>query len=157
MTKEKISEFTLKISQANRSEIIVILYDMALQYIEDAMAFCNEGKHLEMRENCGYAGKVLSDLTGALNYDNELAVLLRNSYTYIQSLISFSVIKGRTKELEKAEKMLTGLRDSFKKVAADDTSSAVMGNSETVYAGLTYGKKAYLDSLTTEVSRGYTV
>lgn len=157
MTKEKKNEFTLKISQANRSEIIVLLYDIALEYIDEAKTFCDEKEYIRMRESCGYAGKVVSDLIGALRYDNGLAILLRNSYTYIQSLISMAVIKRRKDELEKSEKMLKGLRESFKKVAMEDTSSPVMGNTEAVYAGLTYGKKAYLDSLTTEVTRGYTV
>lgn len=157
MTKEKINEFTLKISQANKSEIIVILFDMALQYITDATDACSKEDYAVMRDNCGYAGKVVSDLIGSLNYNNELAVALRGCYTFIQSQISLALIKRRIDELNVAKRMLTELRGSFEEVAKQDTSGPMMGNSETVYTGLTYGRKAYLDNLTTEVSRGFKV
>lgn len=158
MTKEKINEFTLKISQANKSEIIVILYDMAIQYIDDAMDSCNQNSYDKMRDECCYAGKVISDLIGSLKYDNELSVALRQCYTYIQSQISLAAIKRSNKELELAKRLLLELRGSFAEIAKQDNSRPLMGNTETVYAGLTYGRKASaLESLTTEVSRGFKV
>ena len=36
MTKELKQEFTLKISQANKSQLVVILYEMMLTYIGEA-------------------------------------------------------------------------------------------------------------------------
>ena len=37
MTKEQKQEFTRRISQANKSGMIVILYDIFLAYIQDAL------------------------------------------------------------------------------------------------------------------------
>lgn len=36
MTRERKQEFTLKITQANKSQLIVILYEMLLAYMEEA-------------------------------------------------------------------------------------------------------------------------
>lgn len=157
MTKEKISEYTLRISQANKSELIVILYDMALTYIDDAEAAVRENNHEGLKENCKNAGKVVSELLGTLDYSNELALSLRQCYTFIQSQIMMAVVKNREDELVASKRMLSSLRESFAEIAKKDTSEVLMGNSQNVYTGLTYGRKAVYDSLTTEVKRGFTV
>ena len=36
MTNEKKQEFTLRVSQANKTEMLVIIYDIFLEYLEDA-------------------------------------------------------------------------------------------------------------------------
>ena len=36
MTKERIREYTLKITNASATGIIVIMYDLAIEYIEEA-------------------------------------------------------------------------------------------------------------------------
>ena len=157
MTKEKINDYTLRISQANRSEMIVILYDMANQYIEDAILAAEGNDHEALRDNAGKAGRVVSDLIGALDYENELAALLMQCYSFIQSQISLAVIRNRRDELDIAARLLNELGSSFREIAKTDNSKPVMGNSEAIYAGLTYGKSAVYDSLTTEVNRGFTV
>ena len=45
MDKEKKQEFTVRITNANRSQLVVILYDMILVYIEDAKVFLKDGNH----------------------------------------------------------------------------------------------------------------
>ena len=37
MTGQEINEFTVKISQANKTGLIVIMYEMAIKYIDDGM------------------------------------------------------------------------------------------------------------------------
>ena len=36
MTKEKIQDYTRRISLANKTEMVVILYDILITYLEDA-------------------------------------------------------------------------------------------------------------------------
>ena len=38
MTKELKQEYTLKITQANKTQLVVILYEMLLTYLEDAVS-----------------------------------------------------------------------------------------------------------------------
>ena len=157
MTKEKINEYTLRISQANRSELIVILYEMALDYIGAALRALDDSDHDSLRLECGRAGKVVSDLIGALDYKYELSNSLRQVYTFIQSRISLAVVRNSREDLKKAEEMLKKLKGSFEEIAKNDKSKSLMSNQQNIYTGLTYGKKAIYDSLTTEVRRGFTV
>ena len=53
MTAEQKKEFTRKISQANSSELIVILYDIALVYVKESIRF--------MEENDGQNAKIQAD------------------------------------------------------------------------------------------------
>ena len=44
MTQEKKQEFTLKISQANKTQLITILYEMVIEYLNDAIDEIGIGK-----------------------------------------------------------------------------------------------------------------
>ena len=50
MTREMKQEFTLRITQANKTQLITILYEMVLLYIDEAQ---------EAREKAGSGGDVL--------------------------------------------------------------------------------------------------
>ncbi|MCR5107133.1 MAG: flagellar protein FliS [Lachnospiraceae bacterium] len=157
MTKELIQEYTLKITQANRSRIIVIVYDMTEQYIKDALEAFDHGDLLTFRDNCRYAGKCVGDLLEALDFDYELAFPLMRLYVYISKEISMSSIKNDTEGLLVARGLLLSLRDSFEEMAKQDKSEPVMGNTESVYAGLTYGKNSLNESINGSGNRGFKV
>lgn len=154
MTKERINEFTLRLTQANKTEIIVIMYDMAIVYTEDAIAAAN---HDSMRSAAVNGIRVIEELNNVLSYENELGYVLNNYYMYIMKLMTEAIYKDSKDKLKEAAGYLKRVRASFEKVAREDNSEKVMENSESIYAGLTYGRKALYDSLTTEVTRGYTV
>ena len=40
MTDEAKKEFTLRISQANKSQMVVIIYEILLEHLQDAQAQC---------------------------------------------------------------------------------------------------------------------
>lgn len=156
MTKEKVNEFTLRISQANRSAIIVILYEMAIQYLDDAALDC-KSDHAAFRTDCLNAEKVIRDLRSSLDVENELGKTLWNFYMYISGQLQMAVIRNSIEEVTTCRKFLAEMKESFEKVALQDSSKPLMHNTEAVYTGLTYGRKAVFDLLTTEVKRGYTV
>jgi len=43
MTKELKQEYTLRISRANKSELVVILYEMLIDYIDEAKENLDKG------------------------------------------------------------------------------------------------------------------
>ena len=51
MKKEKKQEFTLRISRANKTQMIVILYDMGLTYLEDAVEVFEKNNYKEYKWN----------------------------------------------------------------------------------------------------------
>ena len=50
---------------------------------------------------------------------------------------------------------MQSLHDSFEIISKQDTSGPVMGNTQTVYAGLTYGKTDLNVSLSDPDNRGF--
>jgi len=158
MNTEQIQQYTRRITEATPTGIVVILYELAIGYLEDAKKNNAESLHDEFRQDCLYAQKVLGDLVGTLNFDYELALPLFRIYEFIEKTISQSVIKDDSSELEICIRYLSALKDSFEKIAEEDTSGPVMDNAQTVYAGLTYGKGTLNESVEIgNTSRGYTV
>ena len=47
MTKECKQQFTLRITQANATQLVVILYEMTLQYLADAEQAAEDAQFLE--------------------------------------------------------------------------------------------------------------
>ena len=55
-------------------------------------------------------------------------------------------------------KMLIELKESYEKIASQDTSSPVMENTQMVYAGLTYGKNSLNIDLSDQgIDRGFRI
>ena len=156
MTKELIQNYTRKISSASGTEIIVILYELCERYIDDGVVAAKEGNHEEMRIQCGNAQKVLNDLIGALDFTYELAMPLYRIYEYITKEISLAVIKNDPDRMLKCKGFLSSLKESFAKISQEDESGPVMGNAQTVYAGLTYGRGTLNEDVTAQLpNRGY--
>ena len=53
--------------------------------------------------------------------------------------------------------MVTSLRNTYELVSKKDTSPAVMGNVQNVYAGLTYGRDQLNENLENTDNRGFLV
>ena len=55
MTKESIKTYQYRITQATASQLVVILYDMGIEYLRDA---CSEEEPAKKQNNINKAGKV---------------------------------------------------------------------------------------------------
>ena len=67
-------------------------------------------------------------------------------------------VQNSKKELDHVKKMMEKLHGAYEKIAETDTSEPVMGNTQTVYAGLTYGKNSLVENLANQGSeRGFRV
>ncbi|MCQ2082577.1 MAG: flagellar protein FliS [Lachnospiraceae bacterium] len=157
MTKELKQEYTLKVSQANPSEMIVILYEILLEYIEEARV-CHGNQDLEgFRAAIVHATAVLRELSSSINFENEIAGNLLSLYVYCTKELSKASIHNSAEELYHAEIVIQKLHKTYIEVASYDKSSPVMKNTQTVYAGLTYGKESLVVHLNQNLNRGYTV
>lgn len=158
MTSEKKQEYTLKITNASATGIIVILYDLAMEYITAAKAGFEKNDHDDVKQQCASAGRVLGDLIASLDFQYEIAFPLFRLYEYSSREVSMAVVKNDASKLDEPLKILSELRETFEELAAKDTSGPVMSNTQTVYAGLTYGKGTLNESTSySSDSRGYTV
>ena len=48
MKKDEIQTFSYRISQANKTQLIVIMYDMAIQYVSDAIEIIMKRRQKKM-------------------------------------------------------------------------------------------------------------
>ena len=82
MTQEKKQEYTLKITQANKTQLITILYEMVIEYLNDAIDEIGIGKKDEADKYLGYAQNCIDELIRSLNLRYELAKNLHAIYIF---------------------------------------------------------------------------
>lgn len=140
MKTDKKKEFTLRITQANRTELIVILYDMILSYIEEAEECEEKGQHSEFKKEIKNAENCVNELISSLNFQYDISFELLALYGYLNRVFQQMMIRRNPKQLESAVLVVKQLRASFRQIAKQDHSESLMKNTQAVYAGLTYGK-----------------
>ena len=69
MTKECKQQFTLRISQANPTEMIVILYEMLLCYLEEAKQALESGENDLFKEGIRKARGCVNELIASLHME----------------------------------------------------------------------------------------
>ena len=149
MTKELKQEYTLRITQANKTQLAVILYEMTITYLEEASRAYDEGDTASFKDSIRKARGCIKELIASLHFEYEPARNLLQLYVFAnQELTRARVRKG----------MMEKLQEAYEKIAAADTSAPVMANTQTVYAGLTYGKNSLTENLANQGSeRGFRI
>lgn len=158
MTRELKQQYTLKITQANKTQLIVILYEMLLLYIEEAKKAHEEEDRAGFREGIRKARGCLKELMASLHFEYEPAMNLLQLYLYSNRELARADIRNSVEELDHVEMIMTKLHEAYETVSQQDQSEPVMENTQTVVAGLTYGRNDLTESLTTQGSdRGFRV
>ncbi len=158
MTSEIKQQFTFRISQANPTEMIVVLYDMTLQYLADADELAGRGDFSAYRENVLRARKCINELMHSLHLEYEPAVSLQKLYLYCIRRLAQAELRCHAELLREVVNTITPLRDAYRQIACQNTAGPVMQNTQTVYAGLTYGKNTLTENMTDQsMNRGMLV
>ena len=145
MKAESVKIFTRRITSANKSEIIVIIYDIIEENIALAKKALAEGDRETYRNEIKQAISFVKELLVSLDMNYEVSKNLASLYIYVSRCLNFALVSGKKEEIEAAEKVLRKLGDSFREVAKTDESKPVMENTQRVYAGITYGRGLDLD------------
>ncbi len=158
MTKELKQEYTLKITQANKTQLVTILYEMLLIYVGEAKEAhagdCRDG----FREGIRKARGCVNELLNSLNFDHELAMNFLQLYLYINRELARAEVRNSTEPLENVNKVVGQFHAAYEKLGVLDTSGPVMSNVQSVYAGLTYGKNSLTENLADQgIDRGFRV
>mgnify|MGYP003297288079 CR=1 FL=1 len=158
MTKELKQQFTLKISQANKTGLVVILYEMMLIYLEEATLAHQKEDTADFRLSIKRARACLHELMSSLHFEYAISGNLLQLYTYADRQLTKADIRNCAEELMVVKQIIESLHGAFELVSEQDTSEPLMGNTQTVYAGLTYGKNRLTESLADQgSSRGFFV
>lgn len=159
MQKEAVQAFTVRITQASKSELIVILYEMILEEIKEAKDAYANNDLTAFDKELKQAQKFLNELMSALDYQYKISYDLLSLYLYVNKGIITAIIQRKPDSLASAESVLQKLLIGFEGVSKEDTSGPMMRNTQQLYAGLTYGKgtlnETYIDP--NDRSRGFIV
>ena len=147
MTDEAKKEFTLRISQANKTQMVVIIYEILLEHLTDARAAVLAGDKGAKRESINKVRSCINELIGSLHYEYEPAGELLELYVYCSKELVNADMHDSEESLQNMEKVMTALKDAYAVVAKQDNSPAVMGNTQAVYAGLTYGRNTLTENV----------
>jgi len=157
MTKEEINGYSYRVTQASRTELVVIMYDVTLNYISDSINYFENENVERFRDDIKKAQRVINQLTSALDQTYEISLELMRLYIYMNNVLVRSSIRKEVEGLKVVVGMIQKLRSAFEKVSEQDKSGPMMINTQQVYAGLTYsngGLNEYHDQTT---KRGFTV
>ena len=158
MKKEKKQEFTLRITRANKSQMIVILYDMVLVYLEDSLEAFEKKDYKEYRWNIERAEDCLDELLNSLHMEYEIAGILRGLYFFYKRELTTAAIQEKQEKILPVMQMIRELKESYEQIVSQDTSAPIMQNTQEVYAGLTYGKDSLNVNLSDQgTNRGFCV
>ena len=152
MKKEDKQQFTLRITQANSTQLVVILYEMLLCYLEDAAEALPEDKEMKgepdsFREAVRKARGCLNELIGSLHMQYEPAPALMQLYLFCIRRLALGEQRRDGEILGEIRRVIQPLRDAYGELAEQNPAGPVMRNSQTVYAGLTYGRNTLTENM----------
>lgn len=155
MKQEQVQDFTRRISQSNKSGLVVIVYDIIFTYIKDAEDSLAEGNYEIFRDSLAKAQRGVDELMRVLDFQYEISKDLYSLYVFAKEEMAKAIIRKGTKELDGAKEVLKNLYDGFLEAARQDHSGPLMQNAQQVYAGMTYGKNNLTETYQEPASRGF--
>lgn len=139
MNQDSIQGYSKRIAQANRSQLVVITYEIIIEYMSDAQkAFVEDKKEFE--HALSKAQDFLKELIVSLDFEYKVSQELMSIYVFVNKMLIEAKQKNSIENLPRVQKMMEDLMSSFKEVSAQDMSTPLMQNTQKVYAGLTYGR-----------------
>ena len=156
MTQEKIHAYTRRISMANKTQLITILYEMVLDYISEAEDSLNNNNDKGFSEGLSKAMNCIDELIHSLNMNYELGNNLLALYLFEKRQLLIAAARKSDEELEHVNRTFKSLHSAYVQLEKMNDDEALMTNVPKVYVGLTYGKGKLKESITDNImSRGY--
>ena len=155
MNKDKIREFTMRVSNANKSDMVVILYDIAITYIGDAKKALAKGDKPTFRLEVGHIRNTVKELMDSVNTGTDIGLNLMRLYVFCNGELTRAFMDYSEEPLNHVYNTLSKLREGYAEVSRQDTSEPVMVNAERVYAGYTYNRNLMNENISAmEGNRG---
>ncbi len=139
MDKSTLQAFATRVTQANRSELVVVIYEVALASIKEGKDALEAGAVTDARHEIDRAKSMIQELMYALDMHYNISTYLRQLYIFGYRELCQGIANRDPKRFDNTTNILEGLLKSFKEIAKQDDSAPLMKNSQTIVAGLTYG------------------
>lgn len=146
MTDEQMNIYKMRISQAGIGELAVVMLEMEMQWIEEAVEAYKSGEMLAFIASVEKAQTVQVELMNITNVHNAVGYDVYSIYAFINKELIHAKVKREPLDIGRCKGMLEKLHRSFVEVAKTDLGGPVMAGSEKVYAGLTYGAGGLVES-----------
>ena len=92
----------------------------------------------------------------ALDFSYDISYSLYALYDYVERTLARAMYEQKADTIHAAGNVMRHLQDSFVQLAKEDASAPLMGNTQQVTAGLTYGKGKLNESMgNMEINRGF--
>lgn len=159
MTKEEIKTYGMRAAQSNPTQLVAITLELAARYLNDAMDSFSKEDIDSYLNQISKARACINELASSLDFRFEISAQLFEIYRYCNKSLVKQGINYDEEELTRIAGILGKLQASFETIASADKSGPVMGNSQQVYAGLTYSRNSLNENYGQgfESNRGYTV
>lgn len=157
MTHEQKQDFTLRITQANETQLVVILYEILAVYLQEALdALEDESEGLE--EAVRKSRSCVNELIASVDLRYPPGVELNKIYFFWLRQLAQGLRKKEKAPFLQVQKGLVKLHKAYSQIAPQNKKGPVMSNSQTVYTGMVYGRDSLSQSLTdTGSGRGFRV
>ena len=157
MDKEKLQEYATRVTQANRSELVVVIYEAVLASIKEGKSYLEKGEIPQARNEIERAKGMIEELMCSLDMQYGISHYLRQLYIFAYHELCHGIAERKPELFDHATDILNGLLPSFQEVAKQDTSEPVMKNTQQIYAGLTYGRESLHETIAVgvDMNRGY--
>lgn len=157
MNKDRLREFAVRVTQANQSQLIVILYDILEADLESATDAINAKDYKTYEKELRHASRVINQLMGALDYRYPLSYDLLSLYSYLNKKLVCAQMSRSNQDFPEILDLINDLRVGFLEVSKQDDSGPMMQNTQQIYAGLTYGRGTLNESSLnpSDIHRGF--
>lgn len=150
-------EFTRRLSQCNKGELIILTYDILFAYIDEANKAYEKKDYETYKAAIKKAQASIDTLNNSLDHQYELSKNLNKLYVYTKVELAKAISQNRLDGLRNAEKILKNLYSSFCETMKTDSSGPLMRNTQKVYAGMTYGRSELNENFIEDSHRGFFV
>ncbi len=133
--------YVARISKASPLELVIINFELILEYLRESKESLGDEKAFNM--NIINARKFLTELRNSLNMKYEISYELMSLYNYVDKRISDFLFSEKLEDYDETVRILKTVMDGFLNIEEED-KSPVMTNTDSIYAGLTYGKDGRL-------------
>lgn len=158
MTNDVKQAYTLRISQANKSQLVVIIYELFMDYANEARRSLAENDKAAIKESLRKARGCVNELMESLHLEHELAQNLMQLYLYVYRELLKCEMDKDTSHIINALNVIEPLKDAYAVISKEDVSEPVMSNAQMIIAGLTYGRNDVNESMSDQgTSRGFYV
>lgn len=140
MTKKELQEYSIRVTQSSKTGLVVITYEIIINYLETAKKVFDETDIKEFVYNINKSKQFVNELSGCLDFKYKISLELFEIYLFINKTLVEAIVKKDKTNINSVISMIEKLKDSFEKISKDEKPGSLMENTEKIYAGLTYSK-----------------